>query len=1234
MNQNNLITAALFTPSSLQFPNSWVGHMPFAAWVIQEISPKIFVELGTHTGNSYFSFCQSVIEAGTSSKCYAVDTWQGDEHAGQYDEEIFAKVDAHHQERYAGFSRLLRMTFDDAATYFAEESIGLLHIDGLHTYEAVRHDFETWLPKLAPGAVVMFHDTNVRERNFGVWKLWQELQADHPNNLEFVHSHGLGVLQLNNAPDDKRLEWLQPGSPDKQFLINYFAALGSRQLERYELNELKQHAANLNQIIAERDGQIANLNQAIAERDGQIASLTQTVAERDGQIADLNQTVTERDGQIADLNQAVAERDGQIASLTQTVIERDGHIDSLNQASAERDGQRASLTQIVAERDGQIASLNQTIAECEWQIAELRTEIVSREEWALKLDQHLKIAQAHYDHMASSTSWRISLPLREAKRFFIYSPEQQAKRYVRKSLRLARRMYQALPLSCQTKEVHRNTLAKYLPRLLLVSGSHPATHILRDESQKDHISSQLEMDICGDYDFKTDRETILVVSHEASRTGAPILSLNLVQALVGQYNVVALLLGGGPLSDAFKLSGAAVLESFYLRGNPGLANDIVSQLCARFNFKFALVNSIESRVVLPPLGDYFIPVISLIHEFASYTRPRNAFRDALFWSGEVVFSANVTMENALAEFPDLSDRSAHILPQGRCLLPLAEFSEEQLQAESTHIHRLIRPKGLAEDTVVVLGAGTVQIRKGVDLFIECAARVVHALDGNRCRFVWIGNGYDPDNDVGYSVYLADQIRRADLQEHVIFVGETAAIETAYKEADLLLLSSRLDPLPNVAIDAMAHGLPVLCFDKTTGIADFLIESGLRSHCVAEYLDSSNMAKKILELAGSQALRKDVAEQCRAASMAYFNMAEYVASLEVLAKRVCECTQQEKVDMQTILGSGLFRRDFSCPPYQQDKTIEDEVRFYVRAWASGINRRKPFPGFHPGIYLEQHGVAIPGADPFADYLRAGQPEGPWNYPVIVAQKTTAEELSGNHRVALHLHIYYPELLPEIVARLAYNRICPDLFVSITNEEARDSVVNDLKDYKGKIVDIQLVPNRGRDIGPFLTAFGQRLLANYDFVGHLHTKKSVAIKDASMGESWRQFLLENLLGGESGSMADSILARMKDDASIGMVFPDDPYSVGWGANLAFAEPLAAQIGLEKLPEHFVFPVGTMFWAKASALAPLINLDFGWDDYPEEPLPYDGTLLHAIERLVSLTLSLGNLGIAATNVIGLTR
>jgi hypothetical protein len=237
--------------------------LPFAAWLVKELSPTVLVELGTHTGNSYFSFCQSIAESELDTKCYAVDTWHGDKHAGEYGDEVFGSVSQHNNANYAKFSCLLRATFANALSYFSDRSIDLLHIDGLHTYDAVRHDFETWLPKLSPGAVVLFHDTNVRERDFGVWKLWDELKKVYPNNLEFTHSHGLGVLQLSEAPNTKRLVWLEDQSEKKQ-LVDYFAALGARQLERYELT----------QTILERNSQIANLTQAISERDSQISALT------------------------------------------------------------------------------------------------------------------------------------------------------------------------------------------------------------------------------------------------------------------------------------------------------------------------------------------------------------------------------------------------------------------------------------------------------------------------------------------------------------------------------------------------------------------------------------------------------------------------------------------------------------------------------------------------------------------------------------------------------------------------------------------------------------------------------------------------------------------------------------------------------------------------------------------------------------------------------------------------
>jgi GT2 family glycosyltransferase len=262
--QESLLRAVSFKPRSLNFPNAWVGHLPFAAWAMRELAPRTFVELGTHSGNSFFSFCQAVVEAGLPTRCYAVDTWKGDEHASHYGEEVFTAVSRHHQEHFAAFARLLRMTFAEAVHYFDDESVDLLHIDGLHTYEAVRYDFETWLPKLSPGAVVLFHDTNVRERNFGIWRLWLELEQAYPRHLEFVHSHGLGVLQLNNAPPGKELTWLVPGSPGQRMVLGFFAAMSGWHLQRYELQEAADETARCNQIIGELRGQIAAAN---AEKD-------------------------------------------------------------------------------------------------------------------------------------------------------------------------------------------------------------------------------------------------------------------------------------------------------------------------------------------------------------------------------------------------------------------------------------------------------------------------------------------------------------------------------------------------------------------------------------------------------------------------------------------------------------------------------------------------------------------------------------------------------------------------------------------------------------------------------------------------------------------------------------------------------------------------------------------------------------------------------------------------------
>ena len=125
-------------------PSAWIGHAPFLRLLIRELKPNVFVELGTHNGFSYFVGCQTVQELALPTKTYAVDHWVGDPHAGEFDASVYEGVVAINAQ-YKTFSTLLKMSFIDASSKFEDGTVNLLHIDGFHTYEAVKEDFETWL---------------------------------------------------------------------------------------------------------------------------------------------------------------------------------------------------------------------------------------------------------------------------------------------------------------------------------------------------------------------------------------------------------------------------------------------------------------------------------------------------------------------------------------------------------------------------------------------------------------------------------------------------------------------------------------------------------------------------------------------------------------------------------------------------------------------------------------------------------------------------------------------------------------------------------------------------------------------------------------------------------------------------------------------------------------------------------------------------------------------------------
>lgn len=187
----------------------WSGHRRFAYDLAANLKPHILVELGSFYGCSMFAFAQAVKDLHLDTRLYSVDVW-----------EAFDKFteSAYREPIYQAFMEVkekcfreqelfpMKMTFDQAAEQFGDGSVDLLHIDGSHFYDDVKHDFYTWLPKLKKDSVVLFHDIADEIINGGIMGshvFWNELKADYPWHMQFDFSCGLGVLFMS---ENKYLE--------------------------------------------------------------------------------------------------------------------------------------------------------------------------------------------------------------------------------------------------------------------------------------------------------------------------------------------------------------------------------------------------------------------------------------------------------------------------------------------------------------------------------------------------------------------------------------------------------------------------------------------------------------------------------------------------------------------------------------------------------------------------------------------------------------------------------------------------------------------------------------------------------------------------------------------------------------------------------------------------------------------------------------------------------------------
>ena len=732
-----------------------------------------------------------------------------------------------------------------------------------------------------------------------------------------------------------------------------------------------------------------------------------------------------------------------------------------------------------------------------------------------------------------------------------------------------------------------------------------------------------------------EKPTVLLVSHEASRTGAPILSWNIARQLAPTHNLVILLLGKGSLLSNFQQEAVATYLAPGYGHSKNIALYLTRHLVEKHALDFAILNSIETSVLCKPLSITRVPNILLVHEFAANTRPRQKFLDALVWSTVPVFSTQLTKADAARAFPGPVFDNALVLPQGRCAIP-SDMSASQLDSFKCDSKSPQAEEFTETSRKLVVGIGSVCLRKGIDIFIEVASQMQAQAGRDVFEFLWVGGGY-PDYDPEYSSFLADQIDRSGLTGRINIVAETDNLESLYQKASLLLLTSRLDPLPNIAIDAICTGLPLVCFSKASGIAAVLIENGLEASCVARYIDPSDMARKALSLSGEQA-SLEVGQALKSIGESSFSLAKYCQHLLDLKITATDHLEKAGHTVNTLINSKYFDAGYyHGTPLQPGANTHAATAYcwdYVMETRAGTVIRKPAVGFNPLVYRERLGL-----DRLIDPLlhhHSTPGAGQYHAPAVISPASGASSPEpASLKSALHIHAFYVDLLPDILDRLLQNTFQVDLYITVDTPEKMKQVTDLLSTRATETATVSVRSNQGRDVYPFLLVL-EEIKGSYDVIGHVHTKRSPHVRDGSdLVSRWRNLLLGNLLGSDQcENMLDRVMVHFSTHTDIDIVFPDDPHIIGWGKNVDIARDFVSDRAFDDLPKSFDFPVGTMFWARTRYLDAILKLDVHNRFSPKEPLPIDGTILHAWERVLGAMAATPVPRYALTHVPGLSR
>lgn len=224
-----------------------------------------------------------------------------------------------------------------------------------------------------------------------------------------------------------------------------------------------------------------------------------------------------------------------------------------------------------------------------------------------------------------------------------------------------------------------------------------------------------------------------------------------------------------------------------------------------------------------------------------------------------------------------------------------------------------------------------------------------------------------------------------------------------------------------------------------------------------------------------------------------------------------------------------------------------------------------------------------------------------------------------RVALLVHIYYTEELEKLKKYIVNLPLYADIYFTTQTEDKKNYIEKNCSDLSNKII-VKIVENRGRDVSALMIV-GKELVKEYDYICFIHDKKVTQEKPGSVGEGFAYICYENVLG--SKQYVENILQLFEDNKHLGIICPPKPlhgpYVFGlmetWEMNYFNAVKLLNRLDIHVPINKYKVPIaphGSCFWFRSDAVAKLFEYNWKYDDFPEEPLPIDGTISHAIERV----------------------